>query len=193
MGSPRPISAFLWGLAAVSGCALPAWLHQAPEFPVRESRWEIPLYEPLTGIGPNVIATVSGRAPRVGRPPQEEVLLYVDSGSSHSALTAPTFAHLGVETSTSHFATIEDAAGVKRSWSGALVPEVRLGDRLTLEGVVASVQPRTAILGGDVLGAHGWQIDLDRGTLVLGGSPWPAAPDVAVVPIRSELGSPSST
>jgi hypothetical protein len=172
------------GVGLSAGCALPAWLHNPPAFPTNESAWEIPLFEPLTGIGPRVLATVAGHAPPGGAPPREEVVLYVDSGSSHSALLASTFAHLNVETTASHFATIEDAGGVKRSWSGALVPEMRLGDGLALENVVASVQPRTAILGADVLAAHGWQIDLDRGTLLLGATPWPAAPDVDVVPTR---------
>ena len=170
------------GVGLLAGCALPAWLHNPPAFPANESAWEIPLFEPLTGMGPRVVATVAGHAPPGRAPPREEVVLYVDSGSSHSALLASTFQHLGVETTGSHFATIEDAAGVKRAWSGALIPEVRFGDRLALENVVASVQPRTAILGADVLAAHGWQIDLDRGTLLLGAVPWPAAPDVDVVP-----------
>jgi hypothetical protein len=94
------------------------------------------------------------------------VLLYVDSGSSHSALPAATFARLGVETPGSHFATIENAAAEKRAWSGGLIPEMRLGE-LALREVVAVVNERTAILGADVLTASGWRIDPDRGSLVL--------------------------
>jgi hypothetical protein len=166
-------------IALQAGCALPVWMHDAPIFPGAPGAWEVPLYEPLQRIGPYVLATVSGQPPPGAAPAREEVLLCVDSGTTRSELAAPTFAHLGVETTTSHLATIEDAAGVTRGWSGGLVPSVELGNGLTLANVVASVG-RTPILGADVLDAQGWQIDLDRGTLVLGARPWPAAPEVVV-------------
>jgi predicted aspartyl protease len=171
--------------AAAGGCTLPPWVHQAPAFPPGASTWEIPLYEPLTRLGPDVVATVVGRAAAGREPPREEVLLFVDSGSSHSVLPPETFARLGIETSGSHFATIEDAGGVKRAWRGALIPEVRLGDRLALADVVAVANAGTSILGADILAAHGWQIDLDAGTLSLGAPAWADAPDVAAVPTRS--------
>lgn len=174
--------------ALLAGCALPAWMHHAPDFPAAPGSWELPLYEPLIRIGPYVLGDVSGRAPPGGAPQREEVVLYVDSGATHSVLLAPTFAHLGIETATSYFATIEDVAGVKRAWSGGLIPGVQLGGGLALQNVVASVGRQTPILGADVISAHGWQIDLDRGTLLLGAPPWPAAPDVVVVPTRP-LGS----
>lgn len=168
----------------VAGCALPPWIGHRPVFPTDAPSWEIPLYEPLTGLGPKVIATVCGAAP-VGKPRAcEEVLLYVDTGSSHSALPAATFARLGVETSKSHFATIEDAAGDRQAWSGGLVPEMRLGG-LVLSDVVAAVHDKAAILGGDVLTAHGWRLDLDRGTLVLGPPSSPStSPPTMRLPIR---------
>jgi hypothetical protein len=176
----------------VAGCALPAWLRQSPRFPPDGTAWDIPLYEPLTGFGPHVLATVAGR-PAGGAEARRrrEVLLYVDSGSSHSALPAATFGDIDVDTSTSWFATVEDAAGIKRSWSGALVPEMRLGDdprSLTLADVVATVDDRTPLLGADVLQAHGWEIDPDLGRLRLGGQPWADAPGVVVVPTHSVRG-----
>jgi predicted aspartyl protease len=171
------------GLSAV-GCALPAWIGHRPVFPPGEAKtWAIPLYEPLTGIGPKVGATVCGPA-RAGTPRAcEEVLLYVDSGSSHSALPAATFARLGVQTSGSRFATIENAAGEKRAWSGGIVPEMRLGE-LVLSDVVAVIHDETAILGLDVLTAHGWRIDIDRGVLLLGPPPAPAEAAAARLPVR---------
>ena len=170
---------------AVASCALPPWIGHRPVFPsVGATPWEIPLYEPLTGLGPRVIATICGAA-RGGKPrPCEEALLYVDSGSSHSALPAATLARLGVETTGSRFATIEDAAGERHAWSGGLVPEVRFGDVLSLTNVVITVHDQTAILGGDVLTAHGWRVDLDRGTLVLGAPPPPAGAARARLPVR---------
>src|SRR5262249_46847051 len=95
---------------------------------------------------------------------------------------AATFARLGVETSGSHFATIENAAGETRAWSGALIPEVRFGD-LAVSDVGAMVDSHTAILGADVLTAHGWRPDPDRGLLVLG-TPPAAPPAAARLPIR---------
>ncbi|HEY7373890.1 MAG TPA: aspartyl protease family protein [Polyangia bacterium] len=169
---------------AAPACALPPWIGHPPVFPAGSATsWAIPLYEPLTGFGPKVIATVCG-PPGPGKPRAcEQALLYVDSGSSHSALPAATFARLGVETTGSHFATIENAAGEKRAWSGGVVPEVRLGD-LVLSDVVAMVHDQQGILGLDVLTAHGWRLDLDRGVLVLGAPPAPAAPPAARLPIR---------
>lgn len=168
------------GLVA-AGCALPPWIGHRPVFPDGATSWKIPLYEPLTGHGPRVLATVCGAA-QTGRPrPCEETLLYVDSGSSHSALSAPAFKRLGVETTGSYFATIENAAGETRGWSGGLLPEMRLGDALTLANVVTFVHDQTAILGADVLTQHGWRIDLDRGMLALGAPP---AAGAARLPIR---------
>jgi predicted aspartyl protease len=183
LGANRAAVALVAG-AIGAGCALPAWIGHPPVFPAGgATTWEVPLYEPLTGFGPKVLATVCGPAP-AGKPRAcEEVLLYVDSGSSHSALPAATFARLGVETSGSHFATIENAAGEKRAWSGGLVPQVRLGD-LTLSQVVAVVHDETAILGADVLTARGWRLDPDRGTLALGAPPASSAAAVARLPIR---------
>jgi hypothetical protein len=157
------------GLQA-AGCALPPWIGHHPVFPAGPKTWEIPLYEPLTSLGPKVVATVCGPARASAPRACEEALLYVDTGSSHSALPAPTFARLGVETTGSRFATIEDAAGESRGWLGGLVPEVRLGDALSLTDVVTVVHS-SAILGADVLTEHGWRIDRDRGTLVLGPAP----------------------
>jgi len=181
----RSASALVLGLAIVgAGCSLPPWIGHAPVFPTgATTSWQIPLYEPLTGYGPKVMATVCGPA-RAGKPRTcEDTLLYVDTGSSSSALPAATFERLGIETTGSHFATLEDAAGDRRPWSGALVPEMRLGDVLSLSDVVVSVQERTAILGLDVLTAHGWRIDFDRGTLVLGAQPAPPATGTARLPI----------
>ncbi len=180
-GATRGV-AFLLALAAPA-CALPAWIGHPPVFPTGgATSWVIPLYEPLTGFGPKVIATVCGAA-REGKPRVcEEALLYVDSGSSHSALPAATLVRLGVETTGSHFATIENA-GEKRAWSGGVVPEVRLGD-LVLSDVVAMVHDQQGILGLDVLTAHGWRLDLDRGVLVLGATPAPDAQPAVRLPIR---------
>jgi len=163
--------ALVFGLGLqAAGCGLPPWVGHRPVFPAGAQTWEIPLFEPLTNPWPKVPATVCGPA-RPGKPRAcEEVLFHVDSGSSHSGLPAESFARLGVETTGSRFATIEDAAGEKRGWSGGLVPEVRLGAALSLPDVVAFIDD-TAILGGDVLNEHGWRIDLDRGTLVLGPPP----------------------
>jgi len=167
----RAARAVVFGLGLqAAGCALPPWLGHRPVFPAGAQTWEIPLFEPLTNPWPKVSATVCGPV-RSGKPRAcEEVLFHVDSGSSHSGLPAETFARLGVETTGSHFATIEDAAGEKRGWSGGLIPEVRLGDALSLPDVVTFIDD-TAILGADVLNEHGWRIDLDRGTLVLGPPP----------------------
>jgi predicted aspartyl protease len=172
-----------FGLLA-GGCAPPLWLGHRPVFPASgAASWSIPLYEPLTGIGPKVIGTVCGGT-QAGKPRQcEDALLYVDTGSSHSALLAATFARLGVETTGSRFATIENAAGEKDAWEGGLLPAVFLGD-LALSEVVATVHGQTAILGADVLTAHGWRIDLDRGTLVLGTEPALPASGAMRLPIR---------
>src|SRR5205807_1042015 len=79
------VAAFCASLA-VASCGLPPWIGHRPVFPSGgATRWEIPLHEPLTGLGPRVIATVCGAASG-GKPRRcEEALLYVDSGSSHSA------------------------------------------------------------------------------------------------------------
>ncbi|HMF39916.1 MAG TPA: retroviral-like aspartic protease family protein [Polyangia bacterium] len=169
----------------VSGCALPPWIGHHPVFPSGgASSWEIPLYEPLTGLGPKVRATVCGPSPPAGPRACEEALLYVDTGSSHSALPEATLARLGVEVSASRFATIEDAAGDKRAWAGGLVSEMRLGDGLSLADVVTVVHEQTAILGADVLMTRGWRIDLDRGMLLLGAQRASPAPPAARLPIR---------
>ncbi len=128
-----------------------------------------------------------GRPSGNGPAPSEQVLFYVDSGSSHAALLAPTFAHLGLGTSSSRFVTVEDAAGVAHGWTGALVPELRVGaggDELALVDVVASVTDYKAVLGADVLAARGWRIDLDDGILRLGAEPWPPSPNLIEVPTR---------
>ena len=179
------VATFCAGLA-VASCALPPWIGHPPVFPSSgATAWAIPLYDPLTGVAPKVIATVCGAA-SAGKPRRcDDALLYVDSGSSHSALPAATLARLGVETTGSRLATIEDAAGERRAWSGGLVPEVRFGDALSLTNVVTVVHDQTAILGGDVLTAHGWRVDFDRGTLVLGTPPPPPASAARVrLPVR---------
>lgn len=147
---------FSLGLSTAS-CALPPWIGHAPVFPsdAADARktWEIPLYEPLTGLGPKVAATVCGPA-RTGTPRAcEEVLLYVDSGSSHSALPAATFARLGVETSGSRFATIEDAAAGQERVVEVAMPEQQQQlfaldckglALLDVNPVLAAVRPMTA-------------------------------------------------
>ena len=173
----------IWAGCIWAGCAPPAWISQAPKFPSGPESWELPLYEPLTRVGPHLLATVVGNPDPTGAERTEEVLLYVDSGSSHGALFAETFARLGLATRASHFVTIEDAAGVKHGWTGAVIPELRIGG-LTLAGVVASVTDYSAILGADVLAPRGWQLDLDAGTLSLGAAPWPSGPDVIDIPLE---------
>ncbi len=42
----------------------------------------------------------------------------------------------------------------------------------------------SGILGQAILGHAPWEIDWDRGTVTLGATPWPDAPDVIVVPLR---------
>jgi hypothetical protein len=93
-------------------CALPPWVHGAPRFPDNDGvSWELPLYEPLTQVGPHVVGTFCGAATRDHASPCEEVVLFVDSGSSHSALRQATFDHLRIATTASRLATIEDAGG----------------------------------------------------------------------------------
>jgi hypothetical protein len=71
----------------------------------------------------------------------------------------------------------------------AIVPSAsvaRLGPHYGDWGVTwtrFSTGPRQVILG------HApWEIDWDRGTLTLGATPWPEAPDVIVVPLRRRWG-----
>jgi predicted aspartyl protease len=185
---PRPpvlLLALVVGTSAA--CAAPAWIDQRPRFSSEPQVWDLPLYEPLTRVGPHLVATALGRPSGAGPAPSEEVLFYVDSGSSHAALLAQTFSHLGLPTSSSRFVTVEDAAGATHGWTGAVLPQLRLGpiaDGRALSDVVASVTDYKAVLGADVLAAHGWRIDLDDGILRLGAEPWPPTADVVEVPIQ---------
>ena len=185
---------FAWRIAVLplllpvlaTACALPPWVHGVPQFPENQgASWELPLYEPLTQVGPHVVGTFCGAVTRGRPPPCEEVVLFVDSGSSRSALREATFDHLHITTTTSRVATVEDVGGVKRSWSGALIPEARFGAHLAVRDLVATVHDSTPILGADVLAARGWQLDLDRGTLLLGAATWPEDPGVTAVPTRN--------
>jgi hypothetical protein len=180
--SARRLLLVLLTVACVT-CGPPAWIDQPPRFPAGAEIWELPLYEPLTRIGPHVVATAVGGAAG-GPPPTRQVLLYVDSGSSHGALLADTFARLGVATAGSRFVTIEDAAGAKHGWSGALLPALRFDGGLTIADLPTSVTDYEQVLGADALGARGWQVDLDAGILRLGAEPWPEAPDVLRPPTR---------
>ncbi len=168
---------------ACVACAPPAWIDQPPRFPAGAEIWDLPLYEPLTRIGPHVVATAVGRA-TAGPPPTRQVLLYVDSGSSHGALLADTFAQLGVATAGSHFVTIEDAAGARHDWRGALLPALSFDGGLTVAELPTSLTDYREILGADVIAARGWQIDLDAGLLRLGAEPWPPDPEVLRPPTR---------
>ena len=173
-------------LATLAACAAPAWIDQRPKFswgsPGEPQIWDLALYEPLTRVGPHVIATALGHPSGDGPVPSEQVLLYVDSGSSHAALLAPTFERLGLPTDSSRFVTIEDAAGDTHGWTGGLIPALRVEEGLALSDVVASVTTYKAVLGADVLAAYGWRIDLDDGILRLGAEPWPPSPDLIEVP-----------
>ena len=167
-----------------AACAPPAWIERPPEFPAGPQVWDLPLYEPLTRWGPHVAATAVGSMSAAGQTPAQDVLLYADSGSSHAALTAETFARLGVAAKPVRLVTIEDAAGVKRGWVGGLVPGLRLVEGPVLANLPASVAEHDQVLGADVLGAGGWQIDLDAGILRLGAEPWTPGPDVVSLPTR---------
>src|SRR4029077_3175098 len=105
-------------------------------------------------------------------------------GSSHGALLADTFAQVGVATAGSHFVTIEDAAGARHDWRGALLPALTFDGGLTVAELPTSLTDYREILGADVIAARGWQIDLDAGILRLGAGPWPAAPEVLRPPTR---------
>ncbi len=183
-GLRRPALLLAPLVASAAACTPPPWITQPPKFPAAAEIWDLPLYEPLTRLGPHIVATAVGRPSPSGAARSAEVLLHVDTGSSQTGLTAETFARLGVETSTSRFVSIEDAAGAKHGWSGAVVPELRLGSRLAIAGVVTSVTERVAVLGADVLAARGWRLDLDEGLLSLGAAPWPPAPDLVVLPTK---------
>lgn len=169
---------------AWAACAPPAWIERPPGFPPGPQVWDLPLYEPLTRLGPHVVATAVGSAAVGGQTPTQEVLLYVDSGSSRAAFTPQTFARLGVRTQSARLVTIEDAAGVKRGWVGGVVPGLRLVDGPALANLPASVADHTQVLGADVLGAGGWQIDLDAGILRLNPDPWTPGPDIVTAPAR---------
>ncbi len=179
----RSAQRLVWLAVASAGCAPPAWIEEPPRFPAGAQSWNLPLYEPLTRIGPHVVATAVGRA-RSDPPPTRPVLLYADSGSSRGALLAETFARIGVATDGSRFVTIEDAAGAKHGWRGALLPELRLADGPTVAALPTSVTDYKEVLGADVMAARGWQIDLDAGVLRLGAEPWRADSEVVRVPVR---------
>ncbi len=168
------------------GCK--GYRERPPVFPENESRWAIPLHEPLTRRNPFVWAEMQGVAPADGAaPPTLTALLLVDSGSWTNCLDAAMFQRLGVELESDSSILSIDAAGRKRPWQGGVVPRMRLGG-LELRDNLFALIAEHGLLGRNMLDAYPWEIDLDRGVFVVGAAPYTGADAATLSMTRRDRG-----
>jgi gag-polyprotein putative aspartyl protease len=154
-------------------------------FPEGSPAVVLPLRDPLLVPDPSVLATLPGRDG------PWSAWMYSDSGDPEDGAILPraSVARLGpayVDRGATRIPWIwvreEDAR-----WG--LLSSLALGD-LVMRDVPVRVtgldltHSPSGILGQAVLGHAPWEIDWDRGTLTLGATPWPDAPDAIVVPLR---------
>lgn len=168
--------AVAWLLLA-SGCATGTW-NQSAAFPEGPSTWTVPLLSPLTTDNPRVWVELRGPNGTVRALP-----LLVDSGAAFTSLPADIVDDLGLGRVERNSVRVIDAAGRGRGWSGAIVPEARIGS-LVLRDVPFFASEGAALLGADVLDQHPWSIERGRGVMTLGTAPWTGA-GVSNVDLRS--------
>jgi hypothetical protein len=161
----------------------------APIFPAGSAATVLPLRDPIIGPEPSVLVTLPGRHG------PWSAWMYVDSGVPvEGALLHPA----SVDRIEPHYAdrfvlpVLLSQRPVQFGREG-LLSSLTLGDLVVRDVpvVVTRVDDpafRSGILGQGILGHAPWEIDWDRGTLTLGATPWPEAPDTIVVPLRRSWG-----
>jgi gag-polyprotein putative aspartyl protease len=164
----------------------------APRFPTGVPATVLPIADPLFDPSPFVLVTLPG-----GEGPWS-TWMYVDSGVVDSAIVpSASVARLGPHYGDWGVTWTRFSTGPRQVARAGLLSSLALGDlvvrdvpvRVTrLDSPMFPPRCRSGLLGQGILGHAPWEIDWDRGTLTLGATPWPEAPDVIVVPLRRRWG-----
>jgi hypothetical protein len=159
-----------------------------PRFPAGSPVVVLPLRDPLLGPDPSVLVTLPGRDG------PWSAWMYVDSGVPFVAMLPPaSVARLGSHYGDWLLTPVPFGVAPWQVGRLGLLSSLALGD-VVVQDVPVTVTRldgsrfRSGILGQVILGHAPWEIDWDRGTLTLGATPWPEAPDVIVVPLRRRMG-----
>lgn len=165
-------------VAAACACSHSFFDHAA--LPASRQVFTVPLVEPLTA--PRAFALAELRAGNR----TAAMLLVVDTGGVRSALPRSVIERLGLDISEAPQIRMRGVSQARRSWRGAVVPRVLLGD-LELANApfwVVDEERDTGVLGYEVLAQRPVRIDRDRGVLVIGAPPM-TRPDPGDVVIES--------
>jgi predicted aspartyl protease len=169
------------GLTLLVFCGCGSSWNAPPVFPGAPGEaWKVPLHEPLTAHNPLVWVDMEGVPPAEGAPaPVVRRLMLVDSGAAVVGLDPETLGQLRVPIEVNRNVQMVDAQGERRPWRGGTVPAFRLGP-LELRQVVSATSPGALLLGRNVLDERPWELDLDRGVLVVGAPEW-SGPGIATL------------
>jgi predicted aspartyl protease len=110
------------------------------------------------------------------------VWMTVDSGATGVTLPTETFYSLGLDALRGVTVRIEDPSGRVFERDAGELPHVSLGP-LVVDDVVVALGGSATVLGQSVLAHAPWEIDWDRGLLVLGATPWEGG-TATLVPLR---------
>lgn len=167
------VCSILLGFALASGgCAGPLW-NRRPDFPRHRESWEIPLFRPLTSDTLLVwgMAQSTGEDAPKGEVKSVGVPFLVDSGASGNIIGESLLDQLGVKRKTYRNVIVSGASGREKFWRGGLVPKLDFGG-LILEDVAFLESEDSHVIGNTVLAAFPWEVDYDRGVLVINAPAW---------------------
>lgn len=143
--------------------------------PIVESPREtiVPLLDPFIVDTLAVETTVI--APARGSLDTKPVIetFHLDSGATVSVLRERLGRELAPRLREESRVALVDPLGEARDYRRVVVPELRVGG-FTWRQVHAVIAGNDNLLGHDLLSLSPWEVDLDRGLLILDAAPWPA-------------------
>jgi predicted aspartyl protease len=151
--------------------------------PIVESRKQtaVPLLDPLMVDVLAVETTVVTAAD----PPQGPmaVTFHLDSAATVSVLAEGLGRMLAPRPQEEARVALADPLGQAHSYRRVLVPRLRVGG-FTWGQVHAVIAGNENLIGHDLLSQIPWEVDLDRGLLILDAEPWPSGAAQAELPVH---------
>ncbi len=143
----------------------------------------VPLLDPFIVDMLAVETTVSAPAsvPLDTKPAIET--FHLDSGATVSVLRERLGRELGSRLREESRVALVDPLGEARDYRRVVVPELRVGG-FTWRQVHAVIAGNDNLIGHDLLSQSPWEVDLDRGLLILDAAPWPAGTAQAELPVQ---------
>ena len=119
-------------------------------------------------------------------PPEAQPVIetfHLDSGATVSVLRERLGRELGARLKEAPRVALVDPLGGTRDFRRVIVPEVRVGSFawLQVHAVIAGIDN---LIGHDLLSQLPWEVDLDRGLLILDAAPWAAGVAQMELPVQ---------